>query len=311
MRGWRLASLVLLLMVSVAVADEDPAKKAVDADEILMEISANDVKIEDFLRGAAMASKQSILFDASSHGIRGKTLQGQLVMRAKKDEFLARVREILFTKSLVLVPVGPPEIGTWSVLHAEDPGDMHGLAPQIIDLTDENVGHWEAQVGRFVATTLHIEHLRDLRTTRNAVTSLVSPRNIGRVTEVEEARALVVVDFAPRVAAIYRAIRRLDKPTEGSTTTAGALVAIDLKHGAAEPMAALLRAHFGSTPPRTKDKHGPLPIPLRRAADGWPRISGDARTNRLLISGTAAEVARVREAVALLDRPSGGDAAKR
>ena len=132
---------------------------------------------------------------------------------------------------------------------------------------------------------------------------------VGAMHSAEDDDFFVVVDFAPRVAAIYRAIRRLDKPTEGTTTTAGELVAIDLKHGAAEPMAAMLRAHFGSTPPRTTDEHGPLPMPLRRAGDGWPRITGDPRTNRLLISGQAAEVVRIREAVALLDRPAG--AAKR
>ena len=313
MGGWRLASVVLLLMASVAVADEGPTSKgpADDDSDVTIHISPGDdtIELEDLIRAVARATRTNIIFDGNDRAVRGKQIEGTFEIRTEKEQLLARFREVLFARGIVLARVGTADAAMWSIASLDDLDTALALVPEVIDLTDENVDHWERQVGRFVTTTIHVEHLRELRTTRNALTRLVSARNVGHVYEIPEARAFLVVDFAPRVAGVYRAIRRLDKPTEGTTTTAGELVAIDLKHSAAEPMAAMLRAHFSSTPPHTKDEHGRLPVPVRSARDGWPRITGDPRTNRLLVSGQPAEVARVREAVALLDQPA--DASKR
>ena len=139
--------------------------------------------------------------------------------------------------------------------------------------------------------------MSDLRNARNALTRIVTGQNIGNVTEVPAAKAFVVTDFAPNVVSIFRLLRAMDQPDAGSSTTSGKTIAIQMKHAKAVEAALTLNAHFAPV------RGSPQRAPPVNPPQGAPRITADARTNQLLVSGSPSQVEAVTAAIQKIDVP--------
>ncbi len=293
---------ILVLFVSApqftAHAEEDAEKGAEDMVELA--IGDEPVEIEHFLRALQKSTGISLMWNPADKNIRGKKIIGGIRLRATKDELFARARSMLTFYELVFIPLGSTEEPIWTVMDARQTSSILKLKPEAIELTDDNLAMYEGKDGMFVTTTIEVEHMADLRQARNALTRIVTGSNIGNVTEVPSARSFVVSDFAPNVVAIYRLLKRMDRPNETSSTTAGKTIAIELAHAVALEAASTLTQLFEA---RTGGPQGRRPAPAVTTPPTAPRIVADVRTNQLLVTGAPAALEKVREAVTLIDVP--------
>ena len=241
---------------------------------------ASDTTIEDFLLAVGKKLGARIAWDPSTKLIKDKRIvAGDL--RAEPGRMLSLVRGMLVPYDLALVPMGSESERWYFVMDAKQQGAIVKLKPETIELTDRNLARYEAEDGLFVSATIRIQHLRSLRDARTALTK-VTTQNLGNVTEVPDANAFVVTDFAPNVVGIYRLIRQLDV---AEPVSPGRLV--PLRHARAQTVAQLLHAHFAPPPPAPAN---PQQAPQAHTPPAGPRINFDARTNQLLLGGSAAEI---------------------
>lgn len=243
----------------------------------------------------------SIVWNPADKSIRGKQVIGGTKFSGTPSELFSQFRAFLTFYELVVIPLGSKTSPTWVVVDARRSGAILRLKPQNVTLNDRNLDDFEEKDGLYITTTIEVEHMNDLRNARNALTRIVTGQNIGNVTEVPDARSFVVTDFAPNVVAIYRLLKRMDRPSASSSTTAGTTVAIELEHARAADAASTLAHLFAAdttTPPQQRVRATGSPGQPRA-----PRIVAEDRTNQLLVTGTEAAIAKVRAAVALVDVP--------
>jgi type II secretory pathway component GspD/PulD (secretin) len=210
---------------------------------------------------------------------------------------MSLARSLLTFYELIMIPVGPGGADVLLVMDARQTSSILKLKPAHVTLTDENLSDYENQDGFFITTTIKVENMNDLRNARNALTRIVTGQNIGNVTEVPDAKAFVVTDFAPNVVAIYRLLREMDVPGAGSSTTTGQTAAIAIEHASAAELASVLNRHYATTQTPQNTRQGVVSAP--RA----PRITADERTNQLLLTGTREQIAQVKKSIAMLDVP--------
>jgi type II secretory pathway component GspD/PulD (secretin) len=298
MKRWFLGSLVLLLALAAPVVADD--EKPDDEELVVINIDRDEIEMEAFLRIVSRACQVPMIWDPADRAIRGRRLIGSVSIKMPRSEMLYSVRALLTFYDLVLIPVGPAGYEMTLVADARNTSSILRLKAQPITLTDENLARYEHADGLFVTTTMAVEHMQSLQQARNAFARVVTGQNIGNVTEVQDARAFVVTDFAPNVVAIYRLLKQMDVPRPKDSTTAGRTVAITLEHAQAGALAATLARHYGDRPAAQTERTEQAAAP---PSDSAPRITADERTNRILVTGSDSEVEAVQKVIAILDVP--------
>lgn len=294
-RGVVFIALLAVGLLVVPVPGVGPQRAAV-AEDIQLKFD-EDMEMEAFLRSIARLTNTQMVWNPGDKNIRGKKIVGGFHLEGGRDDFLASARGLLTFYELVMIPIGSKDRPIMLVMDARATSSILKLKPEYVVLDETNLEAYERADGLFVTTTISVEHMSDLRNARNALTRIVTGQNIGNVTEVPAARAFVVTDFAPNVVAIYRLLKQMDKPGAAESTTDGKLVTITLEHAAATEVVDILRSQFGPTPVRVVGRGQPPPAEGPAA----PRITADARTNKVLVSGTEAQIQKVKDAVAVLD----------
>jgi len=288
-----LGAVTLLLLAGA------PLRQAVAEDDVVIHVPA-DMGMEDFLTSVAEATGKPLVWNPLDKNVRGKRLKGGLDLRAPRRELFGLVRGVLAFYELTLLPVGPEGHEVVLVMDARQTSAILKLKPLNVTLTEDNLARYAHADGLFITTSIAVQHMEDLRSARNALTRIVTGGNVGNVTEVPATRSFVVTDFAPNVVAIYRLLKTMDQPQPRPSTTSGVTVAVALQHARARDLAAVLTQHIAARPAtagRTPQR-GPAPA---STTPSIPRITPDARTNRILVTGTEAEVVWVKSTITLLD----------
>ena len=294
----RLAHRFACLAVALVLVVGTSAPNAFAKDELALAIPEN-MPMEDFLALVAKSTDMPLVWNPQDKNIRGKALKGGITLRAPRTEFFSLVRGLLTFYGLVIIPVGPQGYQVQLIADARQSSSILKLKPMSVTLTEENLAKYESSDGLFITTNIKVENMQDLRNARNALTRIVTGQNIGNVTEVPEAKAFVVTDFAPNVVAIYRLLKKMDLPAAKPSTASGTTVAIRLEHARADDLATILTRHYMPKP--TGRSSSPRVAPTKSASA--PRITADARTNRILVTGNESEVKQVKATIALLDIP--------
>jgi type II secretory pathway component GspD/PulD (secretin) len=294
---------LLAALALVAVLAPIPGSSgalAGEGEEVVLSFAEGDIPLESVLEAFRDTAGLPLFWSRQARTIVGAQIAGPLEIRAPREEVLDHLRALLVPYELVVIPLGPGPAPRLFVADARAGTAILKLKAEPVVVTARNVEALAAQDGRFVTTALRAEHLASLRDARNAMQRLVTGQNIGSVTEVPEARSLIVTDFAPNVAAIYRLLRAMDVPPE-SAPVAWVQV-IELEHAEADVVADALVAIFQAN----------APAPWKRAAPGpaWPegadtglRIFADPRLNQLLVRGTPAQLEAVQGVLERMDRP--------
>lgn len=269
----------------------------------------DDWAVPDVLRQLSRLSGVSITWSDQDKGVMArKILNAGSVFQTNPEQLFDAVRALLANEEVLLVPYGPAPSRMYRAV------DMRMLQsqivlraqPDVIEVTDENVDALLGQGGRFVSTTIRLRNVTELREVRAALQRLVTQNNVGSVQEVPALRSLVVTDFAPSVAAIYRVVRQLDVPLPPALSAEVgrmALSSFTLSHARAQTVAALLQQ-------LCPQKAVGTPVPPRPAAEApspgapstsTPRIAFDEVTNQVFVFASAEDTAWIREVIGRVD----------
>jgi type II secretion system protein D len=287
-----LAVLLGAFGASPARAEDPPVKEV----EILL---ADEMKVEDILRGlmAALQNRIPIVWQPDDKAITGKKLTGARSFRAPEDKIFDVVRALLTFEEVVLIPIGPPRYVVYVAMDARTLASQYILKnkPTYVEITDENAASYEVQDGLFIATTIKVKNMDSLRDASTALRRLTTANNIGSVQEVPAARAFVVSDFAPNVVAIYKLLREMDVQPQGKKVQTAY---IELVNAMAEDIEPILTDLF--TGKQRLPAQGPN-APGGEIVDPEPRIIADMRTNQIILYATADDTAEILELVRHLD----------
>jgi type II secretory pathway component GspD/PulD (secretin) len=254
-----------------------------------------------FLDALAKALGRPLVYDPQDKSISGRRIKGLTHLEGTTEDVLARARALLTFHDLVIVPVGPADRQIHLVMDARQTTSILKLKPVWVELDEQSVERLSGQDGLFVSGIVTVRHMRDLRDARNALQRVVTPQNIGNVQEVPAARAFVVTDFAPNVAAVWRLIRRMDTPH--AALPPDEIRVIALRHRRAGDVVPLLHQVLPVAPAArpgvpTQGPPSPAVPPEER-----PRIAADEGTNSVLLSGSTPWLDQLADVIQRLDVP--------
>lgn len=277
------AALCLLLLIAgtqPAVAD--------DGEVVAIEVSSP-TTVQDILR--ATSEQLDIQFIWGNDKSLSAPIQGSVAFRGTNETVFSQVRTLLLTYDLVLIRIArktATQKETYRVADMRQSSVGISLRAEPISLSETNLETYEAEPWRYVTTTIHLEHARDLRNMRTALSRIVSGNAIGQITEVPDSGALMMTDFAPKVVAAYRMIKRMDvappEPTSGPRMTV-----IKIEHARAQELARLIETLLLRRPAKGQ------------AASSAPRVVADNRTNQIVLSGEAGMVSQIESMIKQLD----------
>lgn len=293
-----LAFAFVAALTTLGGASAPPAAWAGDGPEGEALVLTKDTSIHDLLTEVVRRRPGLLIWNPRAKQINEMQVPaGSYPMSA--GELLPSLRRLLSFYELALVPMGPKGKETHYVLDARQQGAIIKLKPETVELNEGNLAFYEAQDGLFLSTTIAAPNLESLRDARQALSRVVTQQNIGNVTEVPDAKSFVVTDFAPNVVAIYRLIRQLEASgAKGGSGVQSRLIPV--QHANALELASLLLAVMA---PRAVEPRPPQPQGGTATPNEGPRITADARTNQLLVRGTAAELEEVQRLLQGLDTP--------
>ena len=265
------------------------------------------VPIEDFLRNVAKLTDTPLVWNPEDTDIKRKNIKGNVTIRASKKDILSVVRALLTFYDLVMTPVGPPEYQVQVVMGTKRSNNILRLRPTFIKLKEQDLSTLKDNEGYYVTTTIQLEHIGDLGNLRTALQKVMT--QFGSVSDVPDARAVIVTDFAPNVVAVYRLLQAMDiKPDSSQVTNEF----IQLQYALADEVEPLLKELFegedrvGATTnvPRRPGRNNRSTTAGRVEDDPEPRIISDTRTNQIIVYATKADIAEIKMIVKKIDVPT-------
>ena len=277
--------------------------------EPTVEILVGDgMAVRDLLLAVSSAAQRTIVWEPQDKAIATRRIVGSPRLRVPTSQLFDAVADLLVPYEILLVPLGAPERPVWFATDARalQAQTMLRLRATPVAMDDEaTAARLEGRPALFVTAVLRVPTGVDPRAVRSALGRLVTPNNVGSVQEVPEASALVVTDFAPAVAQMWRTLRLLTPPPTPSEDVTTAY--LTLAHRDAADVLGLLGPLFQETAPSPRAVPTPDGNPVApRSREPAVRIVADVATRTLVVRGTPAQVAEVTRVVSRLDQPPVG-----
>ena len=280
----------LSLAASGSARADDPA-----ADEVRIDLS-REIRIPDLLNLLAANTGRPVLWSADDKAVINKKLGGTegASIRTSKRRLLSVIRGLLVPYEVLLIPMGTPPSESLVGVDARALASQYiwKLRPQV-EVTEQNVAELEFEDGLFASATIPAPNLESLQAARSALSRIVTQNNIGFVQEIPDAKAIYVADFAPNVAQVWRAVRRMDAAAEKRRPRA---LTLPLAHARAEKLASVLLDLW------TPVASGKPPVPGEPPASR-PRVTADPATNSLVLVASPEDLETLRSVVEKLDQP--------
>ena len=251
--------------------------------------------LSDFLDVVAKSTGKPVLYDPNNQRIRNVKFGASIALKVPQERLLDKFRALLSYFELTMVPVGPRGYETLLVLDSRSTNNLIKNKAEVVEF-DQLEKHADRD-GVFISCAIPVRNIENLTTLRTALSTMVSPAGIGRVHEVPGSHSIIVMDFAPTVAAVARLIRRMDVAPKGFEEQ---LEVIELKYAKAEPLAEALNKLLAVTPPQVV--RGQRVYYQRTRIN--PRLLAWEPRNALIVHAMASDYARIRALVALLDQPT-------
>lgn len=292
---------LVALVTGLAALAGAPRARAEDAPRKELEILIGDeMEVRDLLKAVTAQTRKPIVWSDQDKAVTQKKIQGSQRLRAPEDKLFEMVRGLLTFQEIVLVPVGLKGYEVWVAMDARTLQNTFILKnkPVYVEIDDKVAAELENQDGLFVATTLKVKNIDNLRDARTALSRIVTQQNVGNVQEVPAARAFVVTDFAPNVVAIYRLLKQMDVQPEGKKIVQAYL---KLVHALAEDVEPILQDLFTGKQRVTQAQPGQPGG--GDVLDPEPRIVAEPRSNQIIVYGIQDDIDEIRKLVEELDKP--------
>lgn len=253
-----------------------------------------ELEVRDLLDEISKAVGRPLLYDPNGQRIRGQKVGVTINQTVPKARAFDTFRAILAFYELTLIPVGPDGHGMWLVVDSRSTNNF--IKNKATWVGPNDVQSYADRDGLYIACAFPLQHVRNLTTVRTALSTMVSPAGIGRVHEYSG--GVLVMDFAPTVAAISRILRQMD--TEAAST-APVMETIELEHAEAPLVAATLNSMLAEPDEDRK-------VNAQRRASGMApmqaRVVPYEPRNALVVYASRAEADRIKQLVTSLDLPA-------
>ncbi len=288
------ATAAACLTVPGATATADDDKKEDDA---IISLPEGGLELTELLKGLTRVHKTPIVWQEGDKSLQGKKITGAQEFRAPSSKLFELIRALLTFYELAIVPIGPKGYEVYLVMDARQTTGILRLKPVYVELNDANADEYQVQDGLFIATTIKVKNMDNLRDARQALTRMITQQNVGSVTEVPAARSFVVADFAPNVVAIYKLLKEMDVQPAGKKVK---VAYIGLAHALAEDVEPILTELFTG---RQRISQG---VPNQPGGTGdvmdpEPRVMSDVRTNQIIVYAIEDDINEITDLVKHLD----------
>jgi len=282
----RIAVILIGLSLVAGAAEEDSSL-------VRIEVS-KDMELTAFLKTASRSTGQPLLYDPNGQRIRNRLMGADFKLAVPKEALFDTYRAILSFYELTLVPVGPKGYQVHLVIDSRSTNNF--VKNKAVYVDHRELARYAHKDGLYISCAIPIEHIENLTTLRTALSTMVSPAGIGRVHEVPGSNSIVLMDFAPTVAAMAKLIRQMDVPHQDTQV----LESIELAHASAKEVADSVQDLF------TEAEDAPKPGPRGRAP-AWPtepapRVIPFRSRNAILVRATQRQLERIRGLVTKLDQ---------
>jgi general secretion pathway protein D len=259
-----------------------PARGQGAGDEELVDIRfTKDVQLSEFLENISQTTGKPILYDPNSQRLqKGQTLGSNLNHRVPKSRLFDTFRAILAFYELTLVPIGPKGYEIYLAIDSRSTNNLVKNKAVYVDYKD--LPQYEDQDGLFISCAIPIRYIENLTMLRTALSTMVTPAGIGRVQDVPGSQSIIIMDYAPTVAAMAHLIHQMDVQPEGKQLV---LKFIELNYAYADDVADIISQLVEA------QREAATPIQRGQAAAGVPsspepRIIAYEPRNALVIAAT-------------------------
>ncbi len=253
-----------------------------------------DMPLSDFVDAAAVTVGRPILYDPNGQRFQRNQLMGvDATKEVPKGKELDFVRAILAFYEITLIPVGPQGCEVFLAIDSRSTNNL--VKNKALFVPWESLGPFADKDGLYIMTSMPVKHIENLTMLRTALSTMVTPAGIGRVHEVPGAKRIILMDYAPTVAAMARVIQEMDVDPEPVVTAT-----ILLKHAEAVALANTLKELFVASDSQQAVQRGQAAF---TAAAPAARIAAYEAGNAVVVLATEADLARIREVVKQLDVP--------
>ncbi|MHC4491740.1 MAG: secretin N-terminal domain-containing protein [Planctomycetota bacterium] len=255
-----------------------------------------DLKITDFLDVISKSTGKPLLYDPNGQRIRGQALGAGFTHEIPKNRVFDTFRAILAFYELVLVPIGPRGYEIYLVIDSRSTNNFVKNKAVYVDYKE--LDRYEDQDGLYISCAIPLTHIENLTTLRTALSTMVSPAGIGRVHEVPGSNSIIIMDFAPTVAAMATLVHQMDVQPPGKALV---LEFIELAYAYADDVAEIISELVtAQRQAQVTQRRGQTTV---RQQTPEPRILAYEPKNALVIAATEDDFQLIKSLVERFDEP--------
>jgi len=203
MRSFRTLAVPLSLLLLAA-----PLRAQDEAENLIVINVEKEMELEKFLDLISKATGKPLLYDPNGQRIRNQKMGSTFSHRVPRDKLFITFRAILSFYELTLVPIGPKGYEIYLAIDSRSTNNFVKNKAVYVDYRE--LPQYEDHDGLYISCAIPVRHIDNLTTLRTALSTMVSPAGIGRVHEVPGSNNIIIMDFAPTVAAMARLIQQMD-----------------------------------------------------------------------------------------------------
>ncbi len=285
----RIAAVLTLVFLATPARSQDKDMVTIAVDK--------DLPVADFLDHVSKATGRALLYDPKGQRIRGQTMGAGFTHKVAKDRVFDTFRAILAFFELNLVPIGPKGSEIYLVIDSRSTNNFFKNKAVYID--HRKLDEYADKDGLYIASAVPIRHIENLTTLRTALSTMVSPAGIGRVHEVPGSQSIIIMDFAPTVAAMAQLIKQMDVQPEGKAIV---FEFIELQHAYADDVADIIGELVTLQRQATTRVTGRGRTTVVSRQSPEPRILSYEPRNALVIAATEDDFKLIKSLVEQFDR---------
>jgi len=281
---------VLALLLTTPVLAQ-----AQDDDLVIINVE-KDTELKDFLDLISRTTGKPMLYDPNGQRIRNQKMGSTFSHRVPKDKLFITFRAILSFYELTLVPIGPKGYEIYLAIDSRSTNNFVKNKAVYVDYRE--LPQYEDHDGLYISCAIPVRHIANLVNLRTALSTMVSPAGIGRVHEVPGSNNIIIMDFAPTVAAMARLIAQMDVESPSRKMV---MEFVTLNYAFAEDVADIISElvavqRQANVPTRRGRTPGEDESPE-------PRIIAYEPKNALVIASTEDDFLRIQTLIERFDQP--------
>jgi len=255
-----------------------------------------EMPITEFLDLITKTTGKPLLYDPNGSRIKGATLGAGFSHQIPKDRLFDTMRAILQYYEMTLVPIGPKGYEIYLVVDSRSTNNLIKNKAIYVDYRD--LESYADQDGLYISCAVPIHYIENLTVLRTALSTMVSPAGIGRVHEVPGSQSIIIMDYAPTVAAIARLIKQMDVQPPGKKLV---MRFIELEYAYADDVADILSELVSAQRQAVNvQRRGNATM---MPPNPEPRIMAYDPKNALVISATEDDFNLIKDLVDQFDKP--------